>query len=120
VKMKIFTKTNEFSTFDAEYLREPDGSIVFHFFLPDDLFSGQVQKRKIYWSAVFPELLSNLAQEYFQATYPRLRAAFTEEVNSWWMQAGGFGHILELEVYVNAFFAQLDAKIDAHYQRTSL
>ena len=54
-----------------------------------------------------------MAEEYFQATYPRLKAAYTEEQASWWMRAYGFGQLLDPHKFAYGFFDKLDEALDA-------
>jgi hypothetical protein len=68
-----------------------DSDLVFHFKLPPDKEAQLLESN--FWRQTFPEVLSALAQAYFKATYPRLKAAYTEEVNSWWMRAYGFADV---------------------------
>ena len=67
----------------------------------------------IKWQRTFPEILSPCAEEYFGATKPRLQAAYTAEMFSWWLKAAGFAERLGPEAYILRFFEKLDAHLDA-------
>ena len=104
-----FTKVTEYTTFDAEYAYV-DNDIVFHFFLPDDV--SHLQGVQEYWKNAFPAALDKVSQEHWDATYPRLQAAFTEELNSWWMRCFGFAQVGNPEARIKKFFDKLDKQID--------
>lgn len=104
-----FTKVKEYTTFDVEYAYV-DNDIVFHFFLPDDV--NHLQGAQEYWKTRFPEVLDIVSQEYWDATYPRLQAAFTEELDSWWMRCFGFAHVGNPESRIKKFLDKLDNQID--------
>lgn len=74
---------------------------------------------KTYWTATFPNTLSVVAEEYFAATYPRLKAAFTEENDSWWMRAYGFGMVLDPHALAYKFLERLDAALDVAMTKTA-
>jgi hypothetical protein len=71
--------------------------LVIQFYLPEaagDLKTAdaRVQRQwESFWLEAFRDALSPVAQEYFQAEYPRLVAKYTEELASWWFRARGFG-----------------------------
>lgn len=104
-----FTKVEEYTTFTAEYAFVGD-DIVFHFFLPDDV--SHLQGAQDYWQSRFPAALDKCAQEHWEVTYPRLQAAFTEEVNSWWLRCFGFANVGNPESRVRKFLSKLDKQID--------
>jgi hypothetical protein len=97
-----FTKVNKYVTFNAEYAFDgPD--IVFHFYLPES------QKYDVnYWLSVFPSALDPVARTTFNATAPRLRAAYTEELRSWWLRANRYDHIPDRTGLVMRFLERLD------------
>lgn len=64
---------------------------VFHFRLHQDKEAQLLEST--FWKQTFPEVLSALAQAYFKASYPRLKAAYTEEMKSWWFRAYGFADV---------------------------
>ena len=102
-----FKDVNSFTTFRAEYALIDD-NIVVHFFLPPD-FRGTVS----FWKDTFPTALASVAPEHFQAVQPRLVAAYTEEMKSWWLRARNYGHIIDLDAYMLKFFSDLDNEIDS-------
>lgn len=89
VSIPVFTVRGH-ERFVAEFAAI-DGDLVFHFKLHPDNEARLLESS--FWRQTFPEVLSALAQAYFQATYPRLKAAYTEEVKSWWMRAYGFADV---------------------------
>ena len=109
LKPVAFNKVDGFTTFRGEYALDGE-DVVLHFWKTKEVknhpFNGK------YWTRIFPKVLSDTAEEHFQATYPRLRAAFSEELDSWWMRALGYGHVLDLDAYVRAFLTKLDQKLD--------
>lgn len=100
-----FTKVRDYTTFDAEYAVVGD-DIVFHFFLPDD--QTQVDAHSSYWLKQFPGALEQVAQSYWEATYPRLKAAYTEELSSWWLRCYGFANNGDPELRAQRFLEKLD------------
>lgn len=105
-----FETSTEYTTFTSEHAFDGD-DIVFHFFTPPGL--GDSKEAHTYWLETFPDVLSEVAQEVFQAEYPRLRAAWTAEHASWWMRASGFAAIGIPEERVQVFFAKLDQSLEA-------
>jgi len=100
-------KVENFPNFDAHYALK-DGAIIIHFYLPAN-YKGAAG----YWKKTFPDALSNIAPEYFQATAPRLVAAYTEELRSWWLRAKNYDHLLDLDGFILGFFQELDNEIDS-------
>lgn len=114
-----FTQVNDFTTFLAEYAIQ-DGSYILHFFPPKERYihtgNGRYQihgEFLIRWQRLFPQVLSPTAEEYFQATQPRLQAAYTAEMFSWWLKAAGFAERLGPDAYIMKFLEKLDAALDA-------
>lgn len=101
-----FEKYVGYTTFLAEHAFDDD-AIVFHFFVTPENNSRE------YWQEKFPPVLSEVAQEVFQAGYPRLRAAFTAEHNSWWMRADGFANEGIPKERIARFYDALDQALDA-------
>lgn len=64
------------------------------------------------WTELFPKYLNEVAQEHFEATYPRLQAKYTEELKSWWVLAQGYGHILDPERFVYLFLEKMDSRLE--------
>lgn len=105
-----FIPIDNHTTFRAE-VAITEGDIVFHFFVNEEIKAMPDPKK--YWMETFPNALSQVAEEHFQATFPRLKAAYTEEQASWWMRAYGFGQLLEPHKFAYAFFDKLDAALDS-------
>lgn len=79
----------EYPLYLAEFALK-EGNIIFHFFPKD------TTKEKD-WLEAFPEILSKIAQEYWNATYPRLEAMYTKELVSWCLIANGFAERFDPE-----------------------
>lgn len=114
-----FKQVQAFTTFIAEYAVQ-DGAYILHFFPPRERYihtgNGRYQVHGeflIRWQRSFPAVLSPVAEEYFQATQPRLQAAYTAEMFSWWLKAAGFAERLDPDAYIMRFFEKLDAALDA-------
>ena len=106
VQPMCFTKVNEYTSFHAEYSFDGD-DLVFHFFI-----SPEHKGDRRYWLETFPLVLDPTARKYFKAEMPRLRAAYTEEMDSWWLRADGYDQILDKHNYCKRFLAKLDQDID--------
>lgn len=120
-----FMKDTSFTTFSAEYaLRGED--IVVHFYLPPEIIGGEganhasraLQRPSVfhYWTEVFARTLDETARQYFEADAPRLQAAYSAEVYSWWLRARGYGHLLDIPAFVRGFFVAFDAALDPSLQ----
>lgn len=112
-----FVVNDQHSTFIAEVAIVQD-DLVFHFFLPKHLadLSGGSAEYQRYWKKVFPETLDAVAQEYFKAGPPRLRAAHVNElgIDSWWLRAYGFGaQVLDPDTFVQRFYAKLHGALES-------
>lgn len=119
-----FEHVTEFTTFLAEYAFV-DGDIVVHFFPPIEhfeksLMNGEMRvnpERLRFWKRGFPQVLSPAAEGYFNATLPRLKAAYSDEMTSWWFRAYGFaGNLPGLRTptdFIQQFFVVLDRSLDA-------
>lgn len=110
-----FKKVEDYTTFLAEYAWDGD-DLVFHFFRTPEM-QGQAGppaglSGTQYWRLVFPEVLDPVAREVFQAGPPRLRAAYTEEMDSWWLRASNYGHLIDKDAFVSRFLAKLDQTLD--------
>jgi hypothetical protein len=73
-----FTKI-DYPTFRAEYAWKDD-DLIYHFFRPENV-TDRV------WIAEFPIHLDAAARAFFRAELPRLRAAYSDEMDSWWLRA---------------------------------
>jgi len=96
--------------FRAEYALVNEDLIV-HFFLPESVDPSQASAYRNWWYTDFAKIMSEEAQAYFGAEYPRIMAKYTEEVASWWLKAQGYDHLLDPLAYLQRFFAQLDARL---------
>lgn len=104
-----FQTVEAYTTFTAEYA-VAEGDLIFHFY--PTLEVQKLPNPSEYWHQVFPEALDRIAREHFQAEFPKLKAAYTEEKASWWMRAFGFGMVLEPHKLAHAFFDKLDQALD--------
>lgn len=110
VEAPDFKKVEDFTTFRAEYaIRGSD--LVMHFFVTPEVEKNV--KGKKYWLELFPTCLDPVAQQHFEATAPRLEAQYTEMVNSWWLRARGYDHLLDVDAFVSTFLTKLDASLEA-------
>jgi len=110
-----FKPVDLYTTFKAEYFLD-DGDYIIHFFLPNraaEDSSPLTAQEGYYWSQLFPQVLSDTAEDYFKATKPRVMAQYVPEVLSWYMRANGFGQRLDPDGYLERFFKRLDENIDA-------
>lgn len=106
-----FTKVDNFTTFMAEYTYR-DGDLVVHFFMSPEVKAEGQDTRLLYWLTSFPNALDTVAQSYFMAGAPRLAAKYTEELESWWFRARGYGHVLDTDTFALKFLQKLDEAID--------
>lgn len=97
---------SEFTTFRAEWAWKGD-DLVLHFFKPEAKLDGN------YWMTTFPNCLSEVAEDFFNASYPRLKAAYApeKELESWWMQASNFTPIDQRQ-FVESFLDKLDTRLE--------
>lgn len=101
-----FTTVSDYTTFLAEFAFD-GGDIILHFYRSPEMVSNST-----YWLQLFPHFLSSVAQEVFDAADPRLVAAYTEEMDSWWFRARGYQHILDKQGFVLRFLEKLDQVLD--------
>jgi len=106
-----FTRNEEYTTFIGEHVFDGN-DIVFHFFKSPELAAKAAVDQVAYWKNTFPDALSQVAQDVFQAGYPRLKATYTQEVDSWWMRAYGFAVEGMPDDRVRAFYDNLDAELE--------
>jgi hypothetical protein len=104
-----FIQCTDYTTFALEFAIT-EGDIVFHFYVTDEI--NALPDPTTYWKETFPNTLSTCVESYFKATYPRIKAAYTEEKASWWMRAYGFGHVLDPHLFVYKFLDEFDAALD--------
>lgn len=80
---------NTYQNFHVEYAAD-DGNLVVHFFVhPDTIRTWPEVAVESWWQNAFASTLSDVAQDYFKATVPRIMAKYTMETASWWFKARG-------------------------------
>ena len=104
-----FIKVREYTNFDLEFA-VTEGDLVFHFYATAEV--NALPDPQKYWKEIFPNTLSTVVEAYFRATYPRIKAAYTEEHASWWMRAQGYGHLLDAHGFVYKFLDEFDRALD--------
>jgi len=104
-----FTVDTSYNTFTAEYVVKGQ-HLVFHFFPPYDLDPNSAAFSE-YWTCTFPRALSDTAESFFAATYPRLIASHTEELNAWWFEARNFADHHDPEGLCRQFIEKLDSAL---------
>jgi hypothetical protein len=101
-------KPSAFRYFKAEYALS-DRDVIIHFYVSDPVRAQwdttQIER---WWLRDFAATLSTVAQDYFQATVPRIVAKYTPEAASWWFKAQGYDYLLDLEAFLRAFYERLD------------
>ena len=101
-------KQEMYSNFRVEYAFN-DGVFVVHFFVhPQAIRQWPESSLEHWWQNDFARTMSDVAQQHFQATLPRIIAKYTMETASWWFRAQGYGYLLDPEGFLLAFFALLD------------
>jgi len=110
-----FVKASGYTTFDCEF-SITQGDLVFHFFLSPEMQRWSAASQRAYWGEVVPRVLEEVAKSTFNAEFPRLQAQHVYEpdmgINSWWLRAYGFGHLLDPHALVYRFLDALDAGLD--------
>lgn len=96
-----FTKDLTPATFVAEYTFDGN-DIVYHFYPPQ---GGMVTD---YWKNLFAKSLERVAVSHFDAGPSRLRAAYTDELASWWLRASGFAVVGDPDLMSKKLFEKLD------------
>jgi hypothetical protein len=64
-----------------------------------------------WWCGTFPDVLSSVAQEFFEVEYPRVVAKYTEEVASWWFAARGFASSMDPQKLLEVFLQKMDSAL---------
>lgn len=113
-----FVKVEDNTTFRAEYGIKDEAHLVFHFFGTEE--ANALPDPWRYWkNEVFPAVLERVAMDHFQTGPPYLRAAFSDELCSWWLQCDGAANkTLDVDAYARKFLDKLDAALDAAIQET--
>lgn len=101
-----FVQVNDYTTFRAEYALDGADFVVHFYQTPEH------EKDIPYWLKSFPAVLDAVAREHFQANQPRLVAAYTEEMGSWWLRAHDYANILDKDGYIRKFLDKLDQTLD--------
>jgi len=101
-----YTKVTDYTTFDAEYALV-GSDIVIHLFQP---FDKKHPPR--FWQDRVATILDRFAQQFWRAQYPRLKAAYTEELDSWWLRACGFADQGDPEARIHKFLMGLDDEVE--------
>lgn len=109
-------ETLVFENFEAEFsfAGKEHQDYVVHFYFPKNVPNDERLRR--YWLEAFPVFLDQVSQSFFNATAPRLRAAYTEENASWWFRAYGFASGLAPVERIQKFFEKLNQFISAANQ----
>ena len=106
-----YRSIDKYTTFRAEYAFEGD-DIVFHFFPPPECVGWEPRLQWAYWTEHFPVVLERVACEHFETTDPtRLKAAYTQELVSWWLRAHNFPH-LNPDYLAEKLLEKMDAALD--------
>lgn len=106
-----FEQVRQYTTFLAEWA-QIDGDLVVHFFPAPEQNALAEKAQERYWLRDFPQLLSDTAEQYFNATKPRLTASYAEELSSWYFRARGFALQLDPAEFIGRFFVLLDEALD--------
>ena len=111
-----FIPVAENTTFRGEYGVKDDAHLVFHFFGTEE--ANRLPDPWRYWkNEVFPAVLQKVAVEHFRTGPPYLRAAFSDDLCSWWLQCDGAAkRVLDVDAYARKFLDKLDAALDAAVQ----
>ena len=107
-----FIKDTTPASFIAEHAVE-ETDIIYHFFPPQHGILTTL------WKQTFPECLEKVAVDFFGAGTPRLRAAYTEEVNSWWLRAYGFASIGDPALRSKKLYELLDQAFSKEIERVA-
>lgn len=106
-----FTPVEEFTTFRAEFAVKDESDLVFHFFATDEV--NAMADPWGYWKVTFPSVLEEAAVSFFKSGPPDLRAAYADELASWWLQAdGAAGKVLDADVFARKFLEKLDLSLE--------
>ena len=105
-----FTQVDTFPAFRAEWALKGDRSqdYVVHFFLKEGQSLRDRAVRE-FWTGLFPTYLSDTAMSFFGKSHPQLEAAYTQEVDSWWLSAKDCAETAFPDKYIELFFRTLDA-----------
>jgi hypothetical protein len=79
--------------------------LVYHFYVVEQ---EDPEALDSWFRNTFAAALDAVAQEYFQAGQPRLQAKYTQEMQSWWLRARGFGDGVDPEARVRGLYQKLE------------
>lgn len=99
-----FTKVVD-ELFSAEYAVVDENDIVYHFFHTEK--TDKLPDPRGFWLNTFPQILSDVAQEYFKATKPRLLASYVPELASYWMRAYGYAQLGDVDEKSKKLFEKM-------------
>lgn len=115
--MKFEQKT--YPMFHVEYSLN-DGDFVVHFFVRPEFVSKYPEAAlRTWWMETFPQHLSPIAMEHFDAKIPRILAKYTEMTASWWFKAQGYVHLVDPLGFLDQFFQKLSRSLDPNEATTS-
>ncbi len=110
-QMVHFTPVVDYTTFSAEYaFREDQGMLVVHFFKTDEI--RELAGADSFWTEAFPSVLSDVAQQVLDQTFPQLQAGYAKELDSWWLLSKRVGMSLNPEGLVSLLFDTLDKALE--------
>jgi len=101
-------QVKEYRNFRAEYALSDDDFIIHYFITKKQIKSCPMQELEHWWLNEFSEKMEALSKEYFDAGSPRIQAAYTPELASWWFRARGYGYLIDPTAFLLEFFEQLD------------
>jgi len=107
VEARVFRKEAR-KGFIAEH-RMINRDLVFHFFRPEEADNR-------YWFKVFPAVMDPVAQKHFAAGQDRLSAEYIKdyELDSWYLIARGYDHVLDADAFVDKFYRALEAGLTSN------
>lgn len=107
----VFVQATGYTTFRAEYGAKDGKDLVFHFFGTHE--ANSLPDPWDYWLQTFPRALQKVAVEHFRTGPPHLKAAYAEELVSWWLQADGAAEkTLDVDAYAASFLDKLDEELE--------
>lgn len=100
----------EYDSFKVETCIDENGEdATIHFYPKDDSD----------FHPLFAQTLDIEARTYFNATFPQIKAAYTRELNSWWLSLTAFP-VLDIAAYINAFYTRLQAALRSIPETSSM
>lgn len=118
--MLAFREVELYTTFKAEFAIDA-GDIVFHFFKTNEV--NNMPNPREYWGNTFAEVIEAVATKVFNTDNTRLKAQHIyddenpyskeEPLDSWWLRAFGFGHLLDPHALALKFLEAMDEGLEA-------